>query len=94
MNGVIIAGGVLFALLHVSDRRAKRAGDTIRTDVDIWWTLADAEGNEADGQLDGPRLSSLGCLPSRRKRQSMCQTSREQGPTEKGDDRHDEQLRN
>jgi hypothetical protein len=48
MNGVIIAGGVLFALLHVSDRRAKRAGDTMRTDVDIWWALADAEGNEAD----------------------------------------------
>jgi hypothetical protein len=39
---------VLFALLHVSDRRAKPAGDTMRTDVDIWWALADAEGNEAD----------------------------------------------
>jgi hypothetical protein len=38
MIGVIIGGGVLFALLtllHLADRRAKRAGHTVRTDVDI-----------------------------------------------------------
>jgi hypothetical protein len=38
MTGVIIGSGVLLvllALLYRSDRRAKRAGHTMRSDVDI-----------------------------------------------------------
>jgi len=62
VTGVIIGGGVLLALLvllYLSDRRAKRAGHTMRTDVDISYDgLAPRGDDPTVARSAGPDLKN------------------------------------
>jgi hypothetical protein len=62
MTGVIIGGGVLLALLallYVSDRRAKRAGHSMRTDFDMSYdAITQHQPDTAPGHSSVPDMKN------------------------------------